>query len=152
MFKNERHAPARGQPIRKAVLIVEQDDGVASFLCTVVQEELSHYALLASNGLEALSLVQQVKVDLFLLSSKIAPINGIVLYDQLHSIAGLETVPAIILSTNLPRDKAEIEQRHLIGIDVPCELDALLNAIKFLLENSLENSCSQTLSFSEISA
>ena len=152
MCKNERHASARGQPIRKAILIVEQDDGVASFLRTVVQEELSHCALLASDSLEALTLVQQVKVDLFLLSYKTPFINGVALYDQLHRIVGLETVPAIILSTNLPRYKAEIEQRHVIGMDEPCELDALLATINSLLENSQGNSSPQTLACSNIGA
>lgn len=122
------------QVTRKCILIVEQDDGIASFLRTAIQEEMLDYTLLATNSEQALDLVQQVKVDLFLLDYEISPINGLALYDHLHLLAGLESIPAIILSTNLARHLAEIERRHLVGLNKPCELDELLDTIDSLLD------------------
>ena len=122
------------QITRKCILIVEQDDGIASFLRAVIQEEMIDYTLLATDSEQALDLVQQVKVDLFLLDYEIAPINGLALYDRLHQITGLESIPAIILSTNLARYQSEIEQRNLVGLNKPCELDELLDTIKSLLD------------------
>jgi DNA-binding response OmpR family regulator len=122
------------QLTRKCILIVEQDDGIASFLCAAIQEEMLDFTLLASNSQQALDLVQQVKVDLFLLDYEITPMNGIALYDRLHQLVGLESIPAIILSTNLSRYQAEIERRHLVGISKPCELDDLLDTINSLLD------------------
>src|SRR5579883_919286 len=97
------------QITRKCILIVEQDDGIASFLQAAIQEEMLDYTLLATNSEQALDLVQEVKVDLFLLDYEISPINGLALYDRLHQLAGLENVPAIILSTNL----AQIGRAHV---------------------------------------
>jgi DNA-binding NtrC family response regulator len=122
------------QLTRKCILIVEQDEGIASFLRAAIQDEMLDYTLLAMNSEQALDLVQQVKVDLFLLDYEISPINGIALYDRLHQLAGLESIPAIILSTNLPRYQLEIERRHLTGISKPCELDDLLDTIASLLD------------------
>lgn len=139
MLKHEGQASAKEQPTRKAILIVEQDDAIAAFLRILVQEELSHYAVLATDSEKALNLARQVKVDLFLLAYMTTPINGIALYDQLHSIAGLESVPAIIFSTNLPCQQAEIERRQLIGMETPCELDELLDAINSLLATPHES-------------
>ncbi|HLI07622.1 MAG TPA: response regulator [Ktedonobacteraceae bacterium] len=121
------------QLTRKCILIVEQDDGIASFLRAAIQDEMLDYTLLATNSEQALDLVRQVKVDLFLLDNEISPISGIALYDHLHQLVGLESIPAIILSTNLPRYQREIERRYLTGISKPCELDDLLDTIESLL-------------------
>lgn len=118
----------------KCILIVEQDDGIASFLRAAIQDEMLDYTLLATNSEQALELVKHVKVDLFLLDYEISPINGIALYDRLHRLAGLESIPAIVLSTNLSRCQAEINRRHLVGINKPCELDELLDTIDSLLD------------------
>lgn len=128
--------------MRKCILIVEQDNGIASFLRAAIQEEMLDYPLLATNSEQALDLVQQVKVDLFLLDYEIAPINGLALYDRLHQLVGLEHIPAIILSTNLARHRPEIERRALVGINKPCELDELLDTINTLLDCPHTNSSS----------
>ncbi|SRR5579885_240271 len=128
--------------MRRCILIVEQDDGIASFLQAAIQEEMLDYTLLAMNSEQALDLVQQVKVDLFLLDYEIAPINGLALYDRLHQLAGLEHIPAIILSTNLARYRPEIERRALVGINKPCELDELLDTINSLFAYPDENRAS----------
>ncbi len=127
---------------RKCILIVEQDDGIASFLQAAIQEEMLDYTLLATNSEQALDLVQQVKVDLFLLDYEISPINGLALYDRLHRLAGLEHIPAIILSTNLARHQPEIDRRQLVGLNKPCELDELLDTIDSLLGGPHANSSS----------
>ncbi len=121
------------QITHKCILIVEQDDAIASFLRAVIQGEMLDYTLLATTSEQALDLVQQVKVDLFLLDYEISPINGIALYDRLHQLSGLENVPAIILSTNFTRFLPEIESRHLTCMSKPFELDDLLDTIDSVL-------------------
>jgi hypothetical protein len=49
--------------------------------------------------------------------------NGVALYDLHHDMKGLEDIPSIIMSTSLDQHAFEIEQRHLIGIGKPIELD-----------------------------
>ena len=139
-MRNQEYTLNRACATRKTVLVVEPDEGVASFLCTVIQDVLLHTALRASSSTEALALAQQRKIDLFLLADRTTPINGIELYDHLHNIAGLETVSAIILSTNLPCYQAEIAQRRLIGISEPFEIGTLLTAITNHLASSSQKS------------
>ena len=43
---------------------------------------------------------------------------------------GLEDIPAIIVSTSLDQHAYEIEQRHLIGIGKPIELDDFIAVIE----------------------
>jgi hypothetical protein len=59
--------------------------------------------------------------------------QGLDLYDRLHAIKELEHVPAIIVSAVLP--KRELEQRNLIGINKPFDMDRLLDAIEHVLAN-----------------
>jgi hypothetical protein len=57
--------------------------------------------------------------------------NGIELYDKLHTIDELDNVPAILISARLP--KHEIDKRHIIGMSKPLELDEFLHTIEELL-------------------
>jgi len=57
--------------------------------------------------------------------------NGIELYDRLHTTQGLEHVRAIMISANLPQQ--EIRQRQIVGIRKPFGLDDLLNTIEKVL-------------------
>lgn len=57
--------------------------------------------------------------------------NGIELYDKLHAMKGMEDVPVVIISARLP--KKEIEQRNIVGMNKPLELDDFLHMIENLL-------------------
>ncbi len=71
--------------------------------------------------------VREIKPDLFLLDYHLPSMDGIELYDHLHATKGLEQIPAILLSANLPRK--ELEKRKMVGVRKPFELDTLLNTI-----------------------
>lgn len=117
----------------KLILIVQDDADICLFLQEVIQQETPYLAFTTTASQEAIEMSQQVKPDLFLLGYVLPPTTGIALYDQLHSIDGLETVPAIIATANLERHREEIEQRHLTGVNKPFDLDELLNAIEHVL-------------------
>src|SRR5438034_6266798 len=46
----------------------------------------------------------------------------------------LRTVPAIVMSANLPR--SELQERHLVGVEKPFDLDDLLQTIEHVLASS----------------
>src|SRR5437870_1714880 len=119
------------EPAVKAILVVEDDSGIGTFLIQAITQETSFHALLAADGIQALKVVTQIKPDLFILDYQLPRMNGIDLYDQLHALPGLETVPAILISARLP--KQEIEIRGLVGMNKPLELDDLLQTIEKLL-------------------
>ncbi len=115
----------------KMILVVEDDAGIGSFLVQAITQETPYLALLVSDGLQALNAVANVKPSLFILDYQLPRMNGIELYDRLHTTKEMEHVPAIIISARLPRK--EIEERKIVGMNKPLELDDLLKTIEKLL-------------------
>lgn len=115
----------------KTILVVEDDAGIGTFLVQAILQETPYQAMLVTDGFQALSAVNNIRPGLFILDYQLPRMNGIELYDQLHTVEGLEDVPAIIMSARLPKN--EIEKRHLIGMSKPLELDDLLFTIEKLL-------------------
>jgi DNA-binding response OmpR family regulator len=115
---------------RKVLLIVEDDPGTAAFLVMAIAQESPYRPLIAETGERALELVQHVKPALFILDYVLGTMNGLHLYDSLHAQQGLEAIPAIILSASVEQYQDEIEQRHLLGLAKPFELDELLLSIE----------------------
>ncbi|GAC1622168.1 MAG: hypothetical protein NVS4B7_13750 [Ktedonobacteraceae bacterium] len=115
----------------KTVLVVEDDIGIGNFLVQAILQETSYQAMLVTDGFEALKAITNIKPSLFILDYQLPRMNGIELYDQLHSTKGLEQIPAIVVSARLP--KQEIEKRKIIAMSKPLELDDFLNTIDGLL-------------------
>lgn len=118
----------------KTILVVEDDNSIGAFLELAILQETRYRPLLVSGSHEAVKAVQGIKPDLFLLDYFLRQTTGIALYDELHTIDGLDDIPAIIFTAgNLEQYQQEIEQRHLIGMSKPIELDDLLTTIKNIL-------------------
>src|SRR3989440_10934944 len=115
----------------KTVLVVEDDIGIGNFLVQAISQETAHHALLVTDGFQALKAVASIKPSLFILDYQLPRMNGIELYDKLHTTKGLEEIPAIVISARLP--KHEIEKRKIIAMSKPLELDDFLNTIEKLL-------------------
>lgn len=116
----------------QTVMIVEDDAHIGAFLVEAITQETPYHAMLVANGVEALKTVKSLKPSLLILDYHLPGINGLELYDQIHAMPQLMEVPAIMMSARLPRN--ELEQRTIIGIHKPFELDDFLQAIKDLLE------------------
>lgn len=118
----------------KTILVVEDDNSIGAFLELAILQETRYHPLLVSGSKEAVKAVQGIKPDLFLLDYYLQRTTGIILYDELHAMDGFDDVPAIIFTAgNLEQYQQEIEQRHLIGMSKPIELDTLLTTIKNIL-------------------
>mgnify|MGYP001292096464 CR=1 FL=1 len=119
------------QPSAPSILAVEDDVGIGAFLLQAITQETAYHMVLTTHSMEALQIAQDIKPALFILNYNLPLMNGIELYDLLHAIPGLENVPTIMISAILPKN--ELQQRNIIGITKPFELDLLLNAIEQLL-------------------
>ena len=124
-------ASGTSQPEIKTILVVEDDADVGEFFVLALKQETSYQSLLVPNGFEALKLVNTIKPDLFVLDYQLPSMNGLELYDHLHTIAGLEDVPALFMSANLPT--GELKKRRVYYIKKPFELEELLQTIENLL-------------------
>ena len=116
----------------KTVLVVEDDIGIGNFLVQAISQETAHHALLVTDAFQALKTVASLKPSLFILDYQLPKMNGIELYDRLHTTNGLEEIPAIVISARLP--KHEIEKRKILSMSKPLELDDFLNTIERLLD------------------
>ena len=122
----------------KTILVVEDDDDLGDLIMQVLDLEgeygKTHYhAMLATDSMKALQMVQTAKPDLFLLDYYLPRMTGLELYDRLHATEGLEHIPAIFISANPPRQ--EIEKRHLVSMKKPFNLKDLLHTIENLLSS-----------------
>ncbi|MFL5667669.1 MAG: response regulator [Ktedonobacteraceae bacterium] len=115
----------------KTVLVVEDDTGIGNFLVQAILQETPYQAMLVADGFQAIKAVTNIRPSLFILDYQLPRMNGIELYDQLHSTRGLEHIPAMVISARLPRQ--EIEKRKIIAMSKPLELDDFLNTIEKLL-------------------
>lgn len=115
----------------KTILIVEDDPSIGEFFVEAITEENRHVALLVTSGFEALEIIKEVTPDLFLLDYHLPHMNGIELYDRLHATKGLERVPTIMTSAGVLEHN--FQNRPIVGISKPVELNKLLDLIEELL-------------------
>lgn len=115
----------------KTILTVEDDVDIGAVLATVISEETPYQLLLVVDGYQAMNLIRNIHPDLLLLDYGLPGMSGLELYDRLHNMQGLETVPCIMISANLP--KQEVEKRPIIGLSKPLELYELVDMITDIL-------------------
>ena len=116
----------------RTVMIVEDDVHIGAFLVEAITGETPYHALLVANGIEALERVQHLKPSLLILDYHLPGIDGLELYDRVHAIPEMRQIPAIMMSARLPQ--RELEQREIVGINKPFDLDDFLQQVKDLLE------------------
>jgi DNA-binding response OmpR family regulator len=129
-----RCAPAlREQNTQKQpfILIIEDDPEIGFVLLNAVQQETSYDALLVPDGETALRLFATHTPRLVIVDYKLPGMNGLEVADHLRVMNGLEQVPLLMVSANLPQ--AELAQRHLAGLRKPFEIETLLTVIERLL-------------------
>ena len=132
-MSDERETATYGERASlRTVMIVEDDFHIGTFLVEAITQETPYHAFLIANGNEALESVRNLKPSLLILDYHLPGINGLDLYDRIHEMPELMEVPAIMMSARLPRQ--ELEQRTILGIHKPFELDDFLQAIKDLLD------------------
>lgn len=121
----------------KCILIVEDDAYIGEYLIQAIQQETPYRSLLVDSSQQALNVIQQVKPSLLLLDYHLlSSMNGIELYDLIHSTPGFEHVPAIIMSASFPHAalEHEIKKRDLIALPQPHDLNEFLAALQAALQ------------------
>jgi DNA-binding NtrC family response regulator len=125
LFENI-HAPI------KTILLVEDETTISELLVQMISQETHYQVFSVPDAPQALDLVKNIKPELLILDYWLPGIHGIELYDRLHNTHGLERIPAIILSVHAPVH--EINQRQIMYIRKPFDMDKLLEAIDTMLK------------------
>ena len=115
----------------KTILVVEDDMYIGEVLVQAITQETPFIAILVQSGDEALNTVKGIKPNLFILDYQLPRMNGIELYDQLHTNSELEQVPALMISAQLPIK--ELKKRNIKGMNKPLDLDEFLQTIEQFL-------------------
>ena len=115
---------------------------MGTFLHSVLAQEATYHILFAMQGFEALKVTHYITPQLFILNYHLQRMNGIELYDRLHTRYSLQATPAILLSTSLSSHQQEITKRNVRGMSIPLELDELLATVKLLVAPPAQESAS----------
>jgi len=126
--QSERIAIDKNTPV---ILVVEDDDSIGTFLVEALSQETPYRALLVSDGVQALQLVNTVKPCLFITDFRLPHMNGLELCDSLKSMQSFKDIPTILMSAHLPMQ--EVQKRNIVGLNKPFELDDLLSTVERLL-------------------
>ncbi len=121
----------RDHTTKQYILVVEDDEEIGFLVSEVLSQETSYQAVLVTTGQQALEAIDSMTPCLLLLDYRLPDMDGIQLYDQLHTKSGLEPIPTIMMSATLPLDA--LRRRRIIGMNKPFELDDLIQAVEHLL-------------------
>ena len=133
-----RRAPAvveQNTQKQQVILIIEDDPEIGFVLLTALRQETTYDPLLVPDGEIALRLLARRTPHLVIVDYQLPGMNGLDVADHIRSMNGLEQVPLLMISANLPQ--AELAQRHLPGLSKPFEIVTLLTAIEHLLSASV---------------
>ena len=115
----------------KTILVVEDDVDIGLFLMTALSEDSAYHTLLVPDGIRALDVVSQVKPSLVILDYHLPKIDGLEVYDRMHTMEELEEIPSIMISANLP--ERELAKRSIFGMQKPFDLEEFLGLVDKLL-------------------
>jgi CheY-like chemotaxis protein len=124
-----------GEELRRTIVLVEDDPANAEVLALLLQTENAYDVLSFQEGAEVLANLDNIKrrrPALFLLDYQLSGMTALDLYEQLHSIEGLEKVPAIIITaiTLAEEEKERLQHLGLNLVQKPYNIDDLLLTIE----------------------
>ena len=130
-----RRAPANlDTDTQKQFILIIEDDPEIGFVLLAVLQETAYDAQLVPDGETALRLVARHTPNLVIVDYQLPGMYGLAVADHMRSMNGLEHVPLLMVSANLP--KAELAQRHLAGLSKPFEIETLLTVIEQLVSTT----------------
>jgi DNA-binding response OmpR family regulator len=110
------------------VLIVEDDEAIASLIADALSEESGAHTRCLHNGREAIAFLADHTVDLLILDYQLPGANGIEVYDTLRRSERTMLTPVLFLTANDKR--AEFQRRGLAFMRKPFNLGELLATIE----------------------
>jgi DNA-binding response OmpR family regulator len=116
----------------KMILVVEDDEALGALLVRAFEQETPYQAVLASDGFQALKMLRTVKPDVLILDYGLPDMNGLELYDTIHTVKAMERLPVLIISAETVRIQKEVKARQLPQLKKPFELANLFEAIERL--------------------
>jgi CheY-like chemotaxis protein len=119
----------------KTILLVEDDEDTREFLTLAITTETPYHVFSMENGFDVLQRLDEVRVIrpmLLLLDYRLPSMTALDLYEQLHTIAELGNVPALVITAD-PLDegtKRMLKERSVALLEKPFNIDDLIHSIE----------------------
>lgn len=114
----------------KKILVIEDDVSIGEVMNLILSQDGTYTPLVIDDPRQALETAKAMKPDLFIIDYHLSGMDGIHLYDQIHSMGELQKIPAIITTASLESHTKELEERGLVGLAKPFDIDELLDTVK----------------------
>lgn len=111
-----------------SVLIVEDDEFIASLIADALREETSARPFVLHNGKDAIRFLADQPVDLLILDYQLPGANGIEVYDTMRQNTRAKHTPVLFITANDKR--ADFHRRGLTYIRKPFNLFELLATVE----------------------
>ncbi|MGI8858058.1 MAG: response regulator transcription factor [Thermomicrobiales bacterium] len=122
------------------VLIVEDDECIASLIADALREETDARPLILHNGSDAIRFLADQSVDLLILDYQLPGANGIEVYDTMRRNTRTERLPVLFITANDKR--AEFQRRGITSLRKPFNLFELLATVEAYLNKRAGNAAS----------
>ncbi len=122
------------------VLIVEDDEFIASLIAEALRDETNARPLVLHNGRDAIRFLAEQPIDLLILDYQLPGATGIEVYDALRLNARTRHTPVLFITANDKR--AEFQRRGLTYIRKPFNLFELLATVEDRLSRPRNNAAS----------
>jgi DNA-binding NtrC family response regulator len=119
------------------IMVVESDPDIAALLQYVLQREIGKRTIMMKTVADTLRITASLKPLVFLINSKLLDGDGIKLYDLLQQSGSIRDVPTIMMSTYLHDAHKETEERNLLSLHMPTDVDRLSQEMKKRLEEKM---------------
>ncbi len=113
---------------RASVLIVEDDESIASLIADALREETNARPLILHNGKDAIRFLAEQHVDFLILDYQLPGANGIEVYDTIRRNTLTAHLPVLFITANDKR--AEFQRRGLMYMRKPFNLFELLTTVE----------------------
>ncbi|GCE10453.1 response regulator [Tengunoibacter tsumagoiensis] len=122
----------------KKILLVEDHPMFTQIMQCALELYTPHQILHQQSGDQILSVLSSYQPDLLVLDYNLPGMNGIELYDFVHSTKEFMHLPSLMVSADLPVQ--EIRRRNLPGLFKPFPVSEFLQAVGELLQPGLRRS------------
>jgi two-component system response regulator GlrR len=114
----------------KKILVIEDDISIGEVIQLILSQDAAYKPLVIDNPHKAVETAKSLQPDLFIIDYHLSGMDGIRLYDEMHRSNELQAIPAIITTASLESHMQELEERGLVGLAKPFDIDDLLDTVK----------------------
>jgi CheY-like chemotaxis protein len=116
---------------RKLILLVENNWVISVVLTQMMMQKTGYRMAQMTDGVAALKFIKHIKPDLVILDEQLPDMSGLELYERFRTLHETQSMPVLLVGGSPPDVK--MDDRHLVMMQKPLDLDEILKAIETLL-------------------